>query len=99
MGIASIPVNYYLTYPFYYHFMPKDAILGAYQLIVPSMESILQCLVCFNFPFCFQRFGISCSIIVGVQTFVTNLKREKVNKVIIQKGVEQTSFFFYELMI
>lgn len=51
MGVASIPVNYYLTYPFYYNFMPKEAILGAYQLIVPSMKSILQCLVCFNFPF------------------------------------------------
>ena len=51
MGLASIPVNYYVTYPFYYNFMPKEAILGAYQLIIPSMKSILQCLICFNFPF------------------------------------------------
>ena len=53
MGILSIPVNYFITYPFYYNFMPKEAILQAYQLIVPSMKSILQCLVCFNFPFAF----------------------------------------------
>ncbi|MBQ8624584.1 MAG: ECF transporter S component, partial [Agathobacter sp.] len=51
MGAISIPINYFITYPFYYNFMPKEAILEAYQLIIPSMESILQCLVCFNFPF------------------------------------------------
>jgi len=51
MGIASVPVNYFITYPFYYNFMPQEAILGAYQLIVPSMKSIVQCLICFNLPF------------------------------------------------
>lgn len=51
MGVVSIPVNYFITYPFYYNFMPQEAILEAYQLIIPSMESVLQCLVCFNFPF------------------------------------------------
>ena len=51
MGIASIPVNYFITYPFYYNFMPQEAILTAYQMIVPSMKSIMQCLICFNFPF------------------------------------------------
>ena len=51
MGIACIPVNYFITYPFYYNFMPQEAVLEAYQLIVPSMKSIMQCLVCFNFPF------------------------------------------------
>lgn len=51
MGVASIPVNYYITYPFYYHFMSKEQILMAYQIIIPEMKSILQCLICFNFPF------------------------------------------------
>lgn len=51
MGIFSIPVNYFLTYPIYYHFMPKEVILEAYRAIVPAMESILQCLICFNMPF------------------------------------------------
>ena len=62
MGILSIPVNYYITYPFYYNFMPKEAILSAYQLIVPSMKSILQCLVCFNFPFTTVKGLISVAI-------------------------------------
>ena len=51
MGIACIPVNYFVTYPFYYNFMPQEAILGAYQAIIPSMKSILQSIICFNFPF------------------------------------------------
>ena len=51
MGLVSIPVNYFLTYPIYYNFMPQQVILEAYRAIVPSMENILQCLVCFNMPF------------------------------------------------
>ena len=51
MGIVSIPINYFLTYPFYYNFMPEEVVLGMYQAILPSMKSILQSLICFNFPF------------------------------------------------
>ncbi len=51
MGVVSIPINYFLTYPIYYNFMPEEVILEAYRAIVPSMKSILQCLVCFNMPF------------------------------------------------
>ena len=51
MGLVSIAVNYFLTYPIYYNFMPEEVILEAYRAIVPSMENILQCLVCFNMPF------------------------------------------------
>ncbi|MBR4027604.1 MAG: ECF transporter S component [Lachnospiraceae bacterium] len=59
MGIASIPINYFVTYPFYYNFMPKEAILAAYQAIIPSMGSILQSLICFNCPFTFAKGMIS----------------------------------------
>ena len=52
MGASSILINYFITYPVYYKFvMPKEVILAEYQKIVPSMESILQCILCFNFPF------------------------------------------------
>lgn len=51
MGLVSIPVNYFLTYPIYYNFMPEEVILEAYRAIVPSMKNILQCLICFNMPF------------------------------------------------
>lgn len=51
MGLASFPVNLFITYPFYYNFMPKEAIITAYQAIIPSMQSIEQCLLCFNVPY------------------------------------------------
>jgi len=51
MGVISIPINYFLTYPIYYNFMPQEVILEAYRAIVPSMKNILQCLICFNMPF------------------------------------------------
>ena len=51
MGVFSIVSNYLLVYPFYYNFMPKEAILNAYQAILPQMKTILQCLICFNLPF------------------------------------------------
>ena len=51
MGLFSVVSNYFLVYPVYYNFMDKNLILAAYQLIVPSVKNIFQCLVCFNMPF------------------------------------------------
>lgn len=51
MGIFSIVSNYFLVYPVYYNFMAEEAILQAYQMIIPSVQNILQCLICFNMPF------------------------------------------------
>lgn len=55
MALISLPSNYFVVYPVYYNFMPKDVILAAYQAIIPSMKSILQCLICFNVPFTFIK--------------------------------------------
>lgn len=51
MGLVSVPSNYFVVYPVYYNFIPEEVILAAYQALVPSMKSILQCLLCFNLPF------------------------------------------------
>lgn len=51
MGLFSIVSNYFLVYPVYYNFMDKGAILNAYQMILPSVKNIFQCLICFNMPF------------------------------------------------
>lgn len=55
MALVSLPSNYFIVYPVYYNFMPQDVILAAYQAIIPSMKSILQCLICFNVPFTFIK--------------------------------------------
>lgn len=51
MAVASIPVNYFISYPFYAVFMPLDTIIAMYQELVPSVNGLLACLVIFNAPF------------------------------------------------
>ena len=53
MGVLSVPSNYFVVYPAYVQFyhMPLEAILGMYQAILPSANSLIKCLVLFNLPF------------------------------------------------
>ncbi len=51
MGLMSVPLNYFVVYPVYTKFMPIEAILNAYQLILPSTNSLLSALLIFNLPF------------------------------------------------
>ena len=53
MGVLSVPSNYFVVYPAYVQFyhMPLEAILGMYQAILPSADSLLKCLILFNLPF------------------------------------------------
>ena len=55
MGIVSLPLNYYIMYPIYSNFMPIEAIIGAYQEILPSVDGLLMCLLVFNVPFTFIK--------------------------------------------
>ena len=57
MGLVSIFSNYFVVYPVYYNFMPKDVIVAAYDAIaydllhIGHVTNILQCLLVFNVPF------------------------------------------------
>lgn len=55
MGLFSVPLNYYVTYPIYQKFLPLEAIINAYQAILPGMNGLLQCLLVFNMPFTFFK--------------------------------------------
>lgn len=55
MAVASVPLNYYVTYPIYMNFMPIEAIIGMYQEIRPSVNGLLECLTVFNMPFTFLK--------------------------------------------
>ena len=59
---VSIPVKYFITYPFYENFMPLDAILGMYKAIVPAADTLIKALLIFNVPFTFVK-GIICVVI------------------------------------
>ena len=55
MAIVSVPMNYYVVYPAYVvcYGMPLEAIIGMYQAILPSADSLIKCLTIFNMPFTF----------------------------------------------
>ncbi|MGM9551417.1 MAG: ECF transporter S component [Clostridia bacterium] len=63
MGFFS---NYFIVYPLYDMFVVKmDAIIGMYRAILPSCDSLAECLLIFNVPFTFVK-GAICSIITIV---------------------------------
>ena len=56
-GVATMTVigyftNLFIVYPFYFSaIMPEEAVLSAYQTILPSVDSIPAALLIFNVPF------------------------------------------------
>lgn len=52
MALASLPMNYFLVYPFYATlFGGMENIISAYQAILPNTDGLFQCLLIFNVPF------------------------------------------------
>lgn len=51
MAVASLPVNYYIVYPIYEKFMSLDKIIAAYQIVLPRVKTLWECLLIFNVPF------------------------------------------------
>lgn len=63
MAVACFFVNMYITYPIYMEILiPEQAILGMYQAILPSMDSIWKSILVFNVPFTFVK-GLASVII------------------------------------
>ena len=57
MAVLSVPLNFYLVYPAYVvcYGLPLEAIIGMYQAILPSADSLIKCLTIFNMPFTFCK--------------------------------------------
>lgn len=55
MAVVSVFSNYFIVYPVYKAFMPMKEIIKMYQLILPSADTLLKCLVIFNMPFTFVK--------------------------------------------
>lgn len=52
MALVSIPMNFFIVYPFYASmFGGMENIIAAYQAILPSVNGLLNCLLIFNAPF------------------------------------------------
>ena len=62
MAVISLPVNYFITYPFYSNFMPMEVIMKMYRDINSGIENLWQALLIFNVPFTFIK--AMCSVLV-----------------------------------
>ncbi len=61
-SLVSLPVNYFITYPFYAMALfggSMETILDLYRLILPSVDSLIGALLIFNLPFTFVK-GVIC---------------------------------------
>lgn len=69
MALISIPSNYFVVFPAYsrVYELPIDVLVGMYQKILPSADSLLKCLVIFNMPFTLVK-GL-CAAIVSVPLY------------------------------
>ena len=62
MALASLPSNYFITYPFYAMLMPMEAILDMYRAINPNVQTLMDALVWFNIPFTFVKAMLSVGV-------------------------------------
>lgn len=62
MSGISIFTNYFIVYPIYENFMPLEAIVKAYNMILPCVDSLIEALLIFNVPFTFVKGMISVAV-------------------------------------
>ncbi len=56
MVIACFAVNNFVTYPIYMEILlPEPALMGMYQAILPSVDSVAKAILIFNVPFTFVK--------------------------------------------
>ena len=67
MGAISLPSNLYLIYPLFEKVMglPIPVILGWYQAVLPSVDSLWKALLIFNVPFTFVK-GLLCAALMAL---------------------------------
>ncbi len=80
MALISFPSNYFIVYPVYENFMPMEAIIAAYQMILPSVKNLAQCLLIFNVPFTFVKALLSVVITLFIYKPISPLLKGARNK-------------------
>ena len=78
MGLVCIPSDDFVVYPvFYAAGFAEGAVLGMYQLILPGVKNILQCLFVFNLPFTIVKGLISTAITMLIYQHLSPILKGK----------------------
>ncbi len=81
MAVACFFINLFITYPIYMEILiPEQAILGMYQAIMPSMDSIWKAILVFNVPFTFAKGLVSVAITFLIYRKISPILKGKINK-------------------
>lgn len=80
MAVISVATNYFVVYPAYEELFgsPMPAIIGMYQALLPSCDSLFKCLVVFNLPFNFAKGIIDAIICFVVYKKLSPLLKSKI---------------------
>jgi riboflavin transporter FmnP len=80
-ALVCVPVNYFITYPFYAKVMiPMDVIIGLYKAILPSVDGLLEALLIFNLPFTFVKGSVCILLTFLVYKPLSPILKDKVKK-------------------
>lgn len=78
MAAMSFFINFFLVYPIYMKLLlPEEAILGMYQAILPSVDSLWKAILIFNVPFTFVKGLLSVGITFAVYPKLSPLMKGK----------------------
>lgn len=77
MGLVSLPINYFITYPIYARIMPLERIIGLYQAIFPGVDGLFSCLLIFNVPYTFLKGFIDTVLTFLVYKHISGLIKGK----------------------
>ena len=80
-ALMCVPVNYFITYPFYAKVMiPMEIIIGMYQAILPSVDGLVEALLIFNLPFTFAKGAICILLTFLVYKHLSPILKGKAKK-------------------
>jgi len=77
MALISFPINYFITYPFYYNFMAKEQIIAIYMILCKTANSIPKALLIFNLPFTFVKGTIDSIICILIYKRISPILKSK----------------------
>lgn len=90
-ALISIPVNYFITYPFYANFMSMESILDLYKAIVPAADTLIKALLIFNMPFTFVKGLVSVLITFCIYKKISPLLKGKSSKAAVSGSAVDSS--------
>lgn len=79
-SLVSLPVNLYITYPFYAVALfggSVDMIVDLYRVILPSVDTLMQSLLIFNLPFTFVKGAICLALTFGTYKHLSPILKGK----------------------